>query len=59
MSEVTWELSSGTKTQKVSKMPHKAAFEVNDKTPKGQIPVIEGWNSMRECLINNGLMEPK
>lgn len=57
MPEVTWELSNGAKTS--NKMPHKAPFEVNDKTPKGQIPVIEGWNDMRKCLIENGLMESK
>jgi hypothetical protein len=59
MSEVTWELSNGLKLQKVKKMAHKVPFEVNDKTPKGQVPVIEGWNEMRQCLIDNGLMESK
>jgi hypothetical protein len=59
MSGVTWTVteSSGKVTRQGKKMAHKAAFEINDKTPKGQVPVIEGWNAMRQCLIDNGLME--
>jgi hypothetical protein len=38
---------------------HREAFEITDKTPKGQIPVIEGWNEMRQDCIDNGIMEPK
>lgn len=59
MPEVTWELSNGLKPQKTKKRPHRAAFEITDKTPKGQIPVIEGWNEMRQDCIDNGIMEPK
>jgi hypothetical protein len=57
MPEVTWELSNGLKPQKMKKLAHKQPFEITDKTPKAQIPVIEGWNEMRQCLIDNGLME--
>lgn len=42
-----------------TKMPFCAPFEVTEKTPKGQLYTIETWNAMRQCLIENGLMEPK
>lgn len=61
MDNITWTVTeaSGKVSKQGNKMAHKAPFEVTDKTPKGQIPVIEGWNEMRQCLIDNGLMEPK
>lgn len=61
MSDITWTVTeaSGKVTMQGKKMPHKQPFEITDKTPKGQVPVIEGWNDMRQCLIDNGLMEPK
>lgn len=62
MDEITWTVTEPNGKVTVlgkGKMAHKQPFEVNDKTPKGQIPVIEGWNQMRECLIENGLMESK
>lgn len=49
----------GAKPQKQKKLKHRDPFEINDKTPKGQVPVIEGWNEMRQCLLENGLMEQK
>lgn len=59
MSDVTWELSSEAKPQKVKKMAYKAPFKIEKTTTDGQKPVIDGWNEMQKCLIENGLMEPK
>jgi hypothetical protein len=41
----------------LDKLEHLVSFEINDKTPKGQIPVIEGWNKMRERLLLLGEMK--
>lgn len=43
--------------KKLEKLPYLAAFVVDDKTTKGQMPVIEGWNKMRERLLLLGEME--
>ncbi len=61
MEDVTWTVTepNGKVTKQGKKMAHKAPFEITEKTAKAQIPVMEGWNSMRQCLIENGLMEEK
>ena len=43
----------------VGQIDHYEAFEVNEKTAKNQLPVIERWNIMRQCLLDNGLMKLK
>lgn len=61
MEEVTWTVTEpdGKVSVQGKKRPHRAPFEITDKTPKGQIPVIEGWNEMRQDCIDHGIMEPK
>lgn len=63
MSEVTWTVTEPSgevkKVGKIEQLPYLEAFEVTDKTPKAQLVTINGWNSMRQCLIDNGLMKLK
>lgn len=42
---------------KLEKLEHLGAFEINEKTPKGQALFIEGWNAMRERLLQLGEMK--
>jgi pantothenate kinase len=46
-------------TGKRTQLPYLEAFEITEKTPKAQLVTIEGWNSMRQCLLDNGLMKSK
>lgn len=63
MSEVTWTVTEpngeaktvGKKTQ----LAYLEAFESNSNTPKAQLVTINGWNAMRQCLLDNGLMKTK
>lgn len=63
MDEVTWTVTEAsgdvTVTGKRSQLTYREPFEITDKTPKGQIPVIEGWNEMRTRLIELGEMKLK
>lgn len=44
--------------EKLEPLKHRPSLEITEKTTKGQIPVIEGWNEMRERLLRTGEMEP-
>jgi hypothetical protein len=59
MEPITWTVTeaNGQVTRQGKKLAYKQPFEITDKTPKAQIPVIDGWNEMQKCLIENGLME--
>lgn len=62
MEPITWTVTEATgEVKRVSgkKLAHRPLFEVNEKTKKEQLGFIEGWNEMRKCLIENGLMEEK
>lgn len=48
-----------TTTSKQVQLPYLEPFEVTDKTPKAQLVTINGWNAMRKCLLENGLMKQK
>lgn len=39
------------------KMPHIAPLPITNKTTKGQLPVINNYNRMRQRLIDLGEME--
>lgn len=63
MDPITWtvtEQSGEVKTTgKRSQLVYREAFEITDRTAKGQIPVIEGWNEMRARLLELGEMKSK
>lgn len=40
-------------------LPYVEAFKFDDKTPKGQLATINGWNAMRQRLLEIGEMENK
>lgn len=41
------------------KIPYIPPLEVNEKTPKGQVQFVKGWNRMRDWIIRHGGMEEK
>jgi len=49
----------GVKPQKLLKLKHRQPFEVKKDTPTAQLETMTGWNEMRQCLIDNNLMESK
>jgi hypothetical protein len=63
MEPIAWtvtEPSGKTSVQgTVSQIKHRDPLVSTEKTPKGQNDFIEGWNEMRQCLIDNGLMKQK
>ena len=42
---------------KREKLKHRKVLEITTKTTSGQLPIINGWNEMRERLLELGEME--
>lgn len=63
MNEITWTVTEPSGEVKVTgkrvQLSYQEALEVNDKTPKSQLPFIQGWNEMRARLIELGEMKQK
>lgn len=63
MEEVTWTVTEPSGEVKMVgkrvQMAHLEAFEIKENTPKAQLATINGWNTMRQCLLDNGLMKSK
>lgn len=62
MENIEWtvtEPSGEVKSTKKTKHPFVAAFKVTDDMSEGQKVTIETFNSMRQMLIDNDLMNKK
>lgn len=61
--EVTWTVTERSGEVKVTsnrpKLAYRPAFEINDKTTKGQAAGAASFNEMRERLLLLGEMEEK
>ena len=42
---------------KREKLKHRKVLEITNRTTSGQLPIINGWNEMRERLLELGEME--
>ncbi|CAH1205642.1 hypothetical protein PAECIP111893_02384 [Paenibacillus plantiphilus] len=62
MPDIEWtvtEPSGEVKSTKKTKHPFVAAFKVTDDMSEGQKATIETFNSMRQMLLDNDLMNKK
>lgn len=63
MDEVTWTVTEQSgevkKVGKVTQLQYRQPFEITGTTTKAMAVTIEGWNEMRQCLLDNGLMKSK